>query len=79
MHCPDIVWMVIPPGSTHTLWFFVVWHDVVVVGELLVADCTFLVLLDNFPVQEFPPFCWRPEFPISSWVMRIFDPLDTEP
>jgi len=54
-------------------------HDVVVVGELVVADRAFLVLIDDLPVQQFPHLRWGPEFPISSRVMRIFDPLHAKP
>jgi hypothetical protein len=43
-----------------------------------VADCTLSVLLDSLPVQEFPHFHRRSEFPISSRVMRVFNALDTE-
>jgi hypothetical protein len=31
-----------------------IWSDVVVVGELFVADGAFPVLLDNLPVQQLP-------------------------
>ena len=34
-----------------------IWHDVVVVCELFVADGAFPVLLDNLPIQQFPHFC----------------------
>jgi hypothetical protein len=43
------------------------------------ADGAFRVLFDNLAVQQFPRFGWRPEFPISPRVMRIFNPLDTDP
>ena len=52
----NIVRVVVSPGSSHAFGIDVVWHDVVVVGELLVADWTLPVLLDNLPVQEFPHF-----------------------
>jgi hypothetical protein len=70
--------MVIPPGSSHSFWILVVWHDVVVIGEIFVADRTFLVLLDSFPIQEFSHFCWRPEFRIPPRVMWVFNALDPE-
>ena len=54
-------------------------HDVVVVGELFVADGAFLVLIDDLPVQQFPHLRRGPELPISSRVMRIFDPLHPKP
>ena len=74
----DIVWMIISPSPSHAFGIDVVWHDVVVVGEFLVADWTLPVLLDNLPVQEFPHFRRRSEFPIPSRVMRVFNALDTE-
>jgi hypothetical protein len=43
-----------------------------------VADWTLPVLLDNLPVQEFPHFRRRSEFPIPSRVMRVFNALDTK-
>ncbi len=48
-------------------------HDVFVVRELFLADCTFPALVDDLSVKQFPHFCWRPEFPIPSWVMRILN------
>src|ERR1700730_11663807 len=74
-----IVRMVISPGSSHSFRILVVWHDVVVVGELFVADGTLPVLLDNLPIKRFSHFSRRPEFSISSWVMRIVDTLHADP
>jgi hypothetical protein len=73
MRCLDIVWVIVSPGSSHALGIPVVWHDVVVIGELFLADCAFPVLLDNLSVQEFSYFCRQPEFPISLWVMWILN------
>lgn len=69
--------MVISPRSSHPFGIFVVWHDVVVVRELTMADCAYSVLFRNFPLQKFPHFRGRPEFPISPRVMRIFDASNT--
>jgi|ERR1035441_9308928 hypothetical protein len=74
----NIVGMVICPRSSHPFGIFVVWHDVVTVGEFLVANGTLPTLLNNFEIQQFPHFRWRPEFAISSWVMRILDSLNTQ-
>jgi len=71
--------MIVSPSSSHPFLIPVVWHDVVVVRELYVADCTYPVLLNNLPVQEFPHFSGGPEFPISSRVMWIFNALHSEP
>jgi hypothetical protein len=53
-------------------------YNVVAVGEFLVANGTLPTLLNNFAIQQFPHFRWRPEFAISSWVMRILDSLNTQ-
>jgi hypothetical protein len=58
-------------SSSHPFGIPVIWNYIRVIRELFVADGAFLVLLDNLPVEKFPHFCWRPEFPISSRVMRI--------
>ena len=50
MGCLDIVWMIVPPGSSHPFRIPVVWHDIVVVRELFVADGTLPVLLDDLAV-----------------------------
>jgi hypothetical protein len=78
MSCLDIVGMVICPRSSHPFGILVVWHNVVAVGEFLVANGTRPTLLDNFAIQQFPHLCRGPEFPVSSWVMRIFDPLNAQ-
>jgi len=61
----------------------VIWHDIVVVGEL-VADRAYSFLLGDFPLQKFPHFGWGSEFSISPRMMGIFnatnpglDPADT--
>jgi hypothetical protein len=51
MGCLDIVRMVISPSSSHPFRISVVWHNVVVVGEFFMADGTFPVLFDDFPIQ----------------------------
>jgi hypothetical protein len=35
-------------------------------------------LLDDFSVQQLPHLCWRTEFPISPWVVWIFDSLNAK-
>ena len=79
MRCLDIIRVVVSPGPSHSSGIFMVWDNVVVVGELFVADRAFLVLIDDLPVQQFPHLRRRPELPISSRVMRIFDPLHAKP
>jgi hypothetical protein len=48
-------------------------HDVVVVRELMVADCAYSVLFGDFPLQEFPHLSGGPEFPIPPRMMRIIN------
>ncbi len=58
MSCLDIVGMVVSPCSSHPFWIDVVWHNVVVIRELFVADCAFPILLGNVAIQQFPHLCW---------------------
>ena len=51
MHCLDIVRVIVSPRSTDSLRILVVRNDVVVVRELLVADCANAALLPNLAVQ----------------------------
>jgi hypothetical protein len=78
MRCLDIVWMVVSPRSSHTFRILVVRDDVVVIREVFVADGAYATLLDNLSVQQFPHLGRGSQFPISSRVMRIFDPLNPE-
>jgi hypothetical protein len=78
MRCSDIVWVIVSPRSSHSLGIPMVWHYVVVVGELFVADGTLSVLLDNLPVQELPHFRRGPEFPIPPRVMRVVNVSNSE-
>ncbi len=52
-------------------------HNLVVIGKRLVTDCTFPVLLNDFSIQHLPLLTWRPQFSVSSGVLRIFDALNT--
>ena len=79
MRCLDIVWVVVSSTSAHSFWIPVVRHHIVIVCELFVANRASPILLDNLAVQQFPHFSWRPEFPISSRVMRILNALHTHP
>ena len=54
---PNVIGVIVPPRSAHTFGFFVVGYHVVVIRELLVADGTRLVLLDNFSIQELSHLC----------------------
>jgi hypothetical protein len=48
--------MVISPQPAHPFGINVVRDDVVIFSELNVADGAFSVLLDYFPIQQFPHF-----------------------
>jgi hypothetical protein len=52
MSSPSVVRVVVPPCPAHSFGIFVVRHDVVVVGELFLADRTHFVLFDNLPVDK---------------------------
>ena len=78
MCCLDIVWVIISPSSAHTLRIYVVGDDIVVVGELLVANCADAALLSHLPVQQLSHLSRRSQFPVSSRVMRIFDSLNSK-
>ena len=54
-------------------------HDVVVVGELFVADGAYASLLSDLAVQQRPHFRRRSKFPISTRVVQIFNPLNSKP
>src|SRR5271156_3811763 len=73
MRCLNIVWVVISPRSSHAFGISVVGYYVVVIGEPFIADGAFSVLLDNLPIQQFPHFSRRSEFPISPRMMRILN------
>jgi hypothetical protein len=56
MRCSNIVRVVISPSTTHPFRFLVIGDDIVVIGELFVADCALLVLLDDLAIQQFSHF-----------------------
>jgi hypothetical protein len=65
--------MVVSPRSAHSFGIFVVWHNIVIVGELFAADSAYSLLLADLFLQKFPHFGWGSEFSISPRMMRIFD------
>ena len=65
--------MIISPSSAHSFRIPVVGNHVVIICELFVTDGAFSVLLDNLPIQQFPHFSRRSEFPISPRMMRIIN------
>jgi hypothetical protein len=56
-----------------------IWDNLAVIGERLVADCTFPILLHDLSVQQLPHLGRRPEFAISPGVVRILDALNAKP
>jgi hypothetical protein len=56
----------------------VIWNDVVVVGELFVADRAYSGLLPHLAVQQFPHLRGGSQLAISSRVVRIFDALNSK-
>jgi hypothetical protein len=54
-------------------------YDVFVIGEGLVTNATFRVLLHDLAIQELPHLCRRPKFPIAAWMVWIFDAFDSDP
>jgi hypothetical protein len=75
----DIVWMVISPRPSHSFGIPVVRNNVVIVGELLVADGAYACLLSDLHVQQLPHLPRRSKFPVSARVVRIFDSLNSKP
>ena len=70
--------MIVSPRSSHSFGILMVGDDVIVVRKLFMADWAYPLLLDNFLIQEFSHFCWRPEFPVHPRVMWVFNALDPE-
>jgi len=70
--------MVVSPRSSHSFGIPVVRNDVVIVGELFVADGAYSFLLGDFPLQKFPHFGWGSEFSIAPRMMAIFNTSSTE-
>ena len=75
MRCLDVVRVVVPPRSSHSFRISVIGDDVVVIGKFLVTDGANASLLPDLAVQQFPHFCRRSEFPISTRMMQILNPL----
>ena len=54
MRCLDIVRVVVSPRSSHSFRIPVVRDDIVVIGEVFLADGAYAALLDNLSIQKFP-------------------------
>jgi len=57
MRCLDVVRMIVPPGSSHSFGILVIRNDVIVVGELIVADRAYSGLLPHLAVQQCSHLC----------------------
>ena len=79
MGCLNVFRMVVSPRASHSFRVPVVRYDVAAVGKFLVTDCAFSVLLHDFAIKQLPHLSRRPQFPVSSGMMRIFDALNAEP
>jgi hypothetical protein len=65
--------MIISPRATHSSGILVVRDNVVVVGELFVADCAYSFLLGDFPLQKFPHFGGGSELSVAPRMMRVLN------
>jgi hypothetical protein len=48
-------------------------HDVAIISEHFVTEGALAMLGGNLPVEQFPHFSVRTQFPVSPGVMRVFD------
>ena len=74
----DIVGMVVSPRPSHSFGVDMVGHDVVVIGELQMAERAFPALVDDLAVEQISHFCVRAEFPVSPRMIGVFNPLHTK-
>ena len=61
----DVFRMVVSKGPAHPLWISMIGDDVMIVGELFVADSARPVLFSNFSVQQLPHLSRAIEVPGS--------------
>ena len=74
-----VVWVIVSPCPSHAFATFVVGTDIVIVCELLFADCANSFLLGDLPIEQFAHLSPGPQLSISPWVMWILDALNTQP
>jgi hypothetical protein len=77
MNCLDVSRMIVSPRASHPFRINVVWHDIVIVREPVVADCANAVLSGDFSLHKFTHFCGGPQFAVSPWVVWVLDALHT--
>lgn len=68
--------MIVPPGTSHTFGTDVVWYDVAVVSEPLLAEWADTLLSDDLPVEELPHLAIGAKFPVSPWMERVVNAAD---
>ncbi len=72
-----VVGMVISSRRSHSLGFDMIGHNVVVVCEQFSSNSALRVLLFNLFIEKLLHFRRRPQFPIASRMMCIFNPTDS--
>lgn len=78
MYGSNVFRMIVPPGSTHSFRISVVWCDIVVVGELFVADRAYPALLQDLAVEQLPHLGRGSQFSISPRMVWIIDSLNSQ-
>ena len=78
MDCLDVLGMVVSPCPSHPFGLNMIGHDVATIRELLMADCTPPLLLDDLSVEQFSHLCRRTKLAIPPGVVRIFDALNAK-
>jgi hypothetical protein len=69
----NVLRVVVPPSPSHAAGMDVVGHHVAIISERFVTESALATLGGNFPVEQFPHFSVRAEFPVSSGMMQIFN------
>ena len=77
MNSLDIVGMIVPPCSSHSTGVDVIGNDVVIVGELSLAEGAHTVLGSDLSVHQLPHLGVGTDLPISARVLRIVNAADT--
>jgi len=74
----NIIRMIVSPGTAHSSGIDMVRHNVAIVCEFAFAKRTLATLRSYLSVEQFTHFSIGAEFPVSSGVMWILDPADTQ-
>ena len=76
MHSRDIVRVIISPCSSHAFGVDMIWHDVVVVRESVLADTAPSVLRYDLAIEQLPHLSIGTELTKATRMMRIVDLLN---